>query len=121
MRNLRVRRFREREPADDVVGTSREPFQGVLRGLRGRRLYIDIAVQCDDRVDAEDRLPRALQRSRARLAQRVLPRDLDRVAGGELLDVDRERLEGDAELLEDRAALRRAAGEDQVDDDLAGV
>lgn len=113
MRNLRVGRFHERKAADDRVGAPLQAFQRRDRVRFGGRLSEDLAVERDDGVDAQDRPVRPPPRTLLRLAQRVRARDLDRVAGGELPDVDVQDLEADAQLLEDGAALGRAAGEDQ--------
>ncbi len=113
MHNLSLRRIEQREPADDVVRASREASERRDRGLLRGRLSEDLAVERDDGVDAEDPLPGTLLGARRGLAQRVRSRDVDGVAGRDLLDVDVDDLESDRELLEDRPPLRRAAGEDE--------
>jgi len=70
------------------------------------RLAVDAAVEGDERVHAEDR--GAVHGGR--LPLRVLARHLGRIALGQLLDVGDDDVERDAELIEDRPALRRAAG-----------
>jgi hypothetical protein len=81
------------------------------------RLAVDRAVERDQRVDRENRRF-ALRSSQARtfgrryafeLAAGVLARDLDRIALGDLVRIGDDDLEGDAELLEDRPPLGRAA------------
>src|SRR3954468_21371578 len=103
----------ERHAADDLVRAAAEAAQRVSGRLLGRRLAPDVEVDGDERVDAEHDLV-AARLARHRLAQRVLARDGDRDAVLLLDHVDRADLERDAEALEDRAALGRAAGEDQL-------
>jgi hypothetical protein len=92
------------------VGPAAQPPQRRPGLRRVARLAEDPVVERDDRVDAEDDRPGA--RDRPRLAQRVELGDRARLAGGVLLDVRRLDRELDAELLEDRPPLRRAARED---------
>src|ERR687896_1744574 len=74
------------------------------------RLAEGVAVEDDGGVRAEDAIPGG---DRAGLSQRVLPHQCPRVARGELLHLRRLHPEGDPQLLEDRASLRRARGENQ--------
>ena len=76
------------------------------------RLAEDVAVEADVRVRAEHEPVRHVGRDRQRLAARILLGDLDGIARGLLLDVRDADGEGDADLLEDRAPLGRAAPED---------
>ena len=99
-----------RHAADDLVGPAPQPSQRRPRLRRVAGLAEDPVVQRDDRVHAEDDRPGA--RDGLRLAQRVELGDGVRLAGGVLLDVRRLDRERHAELLEDRAPLRRAARED---------
>src|SRR3954452_23124125 len=103
----------QRHAADDLVRAAAEAAQRVAGGVLARRLAPDVEVDGDERVDAEHDLA-AVRPAPHRLAQRVLARDGDRDAVLLLDDVDRPDLERDAEALEDRAALGRAAGEDQL-------
>jgi hypothetical protein len=96
----------EGQAADDGVLAAGENLEDLARMSDVARLAVDRAVEGDQRVDAEDQL--AL--GGVALALRVLAGDLDRVALARLLDVRDDDLEGDAELLEDRPALGRAAG-----------
>lgn len=85
-----------------------ERRQGLSRVVLVARLAVDAAAERDEGVDAEDR-PTSL-RDGGSLPVRVLERDVERRALADLLDVGRTSLEGDAELFEDRPALRGAAG-----------
>jgi hypothetical protein len=90
------------------VGPPGELAQVALGVLLVARLAEDLAVQVDLGVAAQDQVAG----HRRHLAAGVLDDDLPRVAVGQLLDVRRLDGEVDAELLEDRAPLRRRAGED---------
>ncbi len=74
-------------------------------------LAVEPAVEVDGGVDAER--DRAVGVHRSRLALGVIAHELDRVGVGRIvLDVRRcDRRERDAQLLEDRAALRRCRGQ----------
>jgi hypothetical protein len=99
-----------RHAADDLVGPAAQPPQRRPGLRRVAGLAEDAVVERDDRVHAEDDRPGT--RDGLRLAQRVELGDGARLAGGVLLDVRRLDRELDAELLEDRPPLRRAARED---------
>ena len=101
----------EGQPADDLVLAAAQRLQG-LGGVRlVAGLAVNRAVEGDEGVDGQDRRPLGrLGGDRLRLAPGVLAGDLDRVALGELLGARDDRAERDAELLEDRPPLRRAAG-----------
>jgi hypothetical protein len=91
------------------VRHARQDAQRAPRLVLAGGLAVDRAVQGDERVDAEDELAV----DGRRLAPRVLEGDLERVALGELLDARGPDLVLDAELRQDRRALRRARREDQ--------
>ena len=87
-----------------------------LRCLLGvLRLAVQPAPENDSGVDAEHRPPVGPVGDRARLSERVLLDELDRVGLGRvvLLVVGRDDLEGNAELLEDVATLWRRRREQQ--------
>ena len=84
------------------------PRLGCVRGLAEH-----LAVDHDERVDAEHRLPRA-RLDRARLAEAVPLGQLVRRDGQrQLVVAGLDDAELEAELREDRAALRRARRQDQ--------
>ena len=97
---------------DHLVGATRQARDELARLVGVRRLAEDVAVEADVRVRAEHEPARHLGRDRQRLAARILLGDPDRIARGLLLDVRDVDGEGDADLLEDRAPLGRAAPED---------
>ena len=95
------------EAGDHLVGAPAEQLQH-LSGLRRVTGLADSpACADDDRVDAEHRPPRPVDRPG--LAGGVL----ERVAVGRLLETGCDDLEREVELLEDRPALRRRRGEDE--------
>ena len=92
-----------------------ELLEHPLRLVGVRRLAEDLAAERDRGVDAEHRPVARLRRDRARLPARVLAHELDGVGFGRVvLDVvGRDDVEGDPELLEDRAPLRARRREQQ--------
>ncbi len=99
----------ERDAADDLVRAAGQAREVVARLGRVARLAEDVAVDGDERVGAE----RQRRWHRGGLAARVLLGDGDRVAVALLLHVRGADVEGDADLLEDRAPLWRRAREGQ--------
>src|SRR4051794_28357574 len=95
--------------ADDLVGASRQAREVCARLAGVGRLAEDVAVDGHERV----RPQRQRARHRQRLAARVLLGDGDRTAVGLLLDARDADVERDADLLEDRAPLRRRRRERQ--------
>ena len=81
---------------------------------RRRRLPVDAPVECDGRVDAEQRAVAGRVR-RSAPCPRVRADERDRVGVRRvvLLVGGRDDVERDPQLLEDRAALRRGRGEDE--------
>src|SRR5207247_10537459 len=105
----------EREARDDLVRTAGKRLEHRPRFLRSRRLSVDPSVEHDLGVDAEDRTLAGLARYRSRLPERVLATEVDRLGARALrLDVPRcDHVEGKAQLLEDRAPLRRCRSEEE--------
>jgi hypothetical protein len=89
------------------VGAAREARDVLARLGRIARLSEDVAVDRDQRVGAE----RERRSDREGLAARVLLGDGDRVAVLLLVDARDPDLEWNADLLENRAPLRRRGSE----------
>ena len=106
---------REQDDArDDLVRAALQATERPGRVRRVPRLAEQLTVERDERVDTEDEAARGQARSdRDRLAPRVLEGDSPGHAGPELLDGRRPHLVGDAQLREDRGALRRGRGENE--------
>src|SRR5208282_5285827 len=101
----------QRHGAVDAVRAAAERSQRGARSVGVSRLAVDLAIQADERVAAEHGLARARADGRACLAQRVLAHELLDVAVLELRHARRAHGEAHAEALKDRAPLRRARGE----------
>jgi hypothetical protein len=93
------------------VRSTRQGFERRLGLLSVLRLAVDPRAERDDRVRAQDDFAVA-RRDGVGFPVRVLERDLVRRALLELINAGDPDLELDAELGQDRRALRRLGGED---------
>src|SRR5437588_31461 len=101
------------KPADHRVRAPRQSGQGFPRPFGVAWLAVDPAVDAHDRVDAEHRSVAVNPGDGQRLAPGVLRGGLLGFAFQQLFGLRDEDREAHAQLLEDRAPLRRARREDQ--------